>query len=167
MIELSRQLGIPFRADKLPEPALRLSWHLINDIVATRSIDIVRRFWFGTYVGNEDQFLDARERLRRNGFEPVLFRGSKGREKGVDIALTKEMLVNAFNKNFDEGVLIAGDEDYVGLVNEVKRYGPVICGAFFEQNLSPELRLSLDRFQVLDMKSRADDVEKTKTQLQE
>jgi hypothetical protein len=56
------------------------------------------------------------------------------------------MLVNAFNRNFDIGILVAGDEDYVGLVNEVKRYGPRIYGAFFEHGLSPELRLSCDTF---------------------
>jgi uncharacterized LabA/DUF88 family protein len=56
------------------------------------------------------------------------------------------MLVNAFNQNFDIGFLIAGDEDYVGLVNEVKRYGPIVRGAFFEHGLSEELRLACDSF---------------------
>ena len=89
--------------------------------------------------------------LRGLKFEPVLFKRRKGREKGVDIALTKEVLVNAFNQNFDIGCLLAGDEDYVGLVNEAKRYGPVLMGAFFSsQGLSPTLRLAFDDFRDLD-----------------
>ena len=59
-----------------------------------------------------------------HNFEPVLFQKRDGREKGVDIALTKEMLVNALHQNFDIGFLFAGDKDYVSLVSEVKRYGP-------------------------------------------
>jgi hypothetical protein len=61
----------------------------------------------------------------------------------------KEMLVNAFNQNFDVGYLIAGDEDYVGLVNEVKRYGPIAKGAFFQHGLSEELYLTFDSFEYL------------------
>jgi hypothetical protein len=36
------------------------------------------------------------------------------------------MLVNAFNQNFGMEYLVIGDEDYVGLVHEVKRYGPIV-----------------------------------------
>jgi hypothetical protein len=39
------------------------------------------------------------------------------REKGEDIMLTKEMLIDAFNQSFDPAFLSAGDEDYVGVVN--------------------------------------------------
>jgi uncharacterized LabA/DUF88 family protein len=59
------------------------------------------------------------------------------------------MLVNAFNQNFDVALLIAGDEDYVELVNEVKRYGPVVNGAFLERGLSDNLRYALDCFQLI------------------
>jgi len=78
--------------------------------------------------------------------EPILFKKKGNREKGVDIALTKEVLVNAFNQNFDVGLLVAGDEDYVGLVHEVKRYGQIIHGTFFEEGLSNELKVEFDQF---------------------
>lgn len=87
--------------------------------------------------------------LRQRQFEPVLFQLAKKNkgEKRVDTALTREMLVNAFDQNFDVGVLVAGDEDYVDLVNEVKRYGPRVHGAFFPKNgMSDELRLQFDKF---------------------
>lgn len=78
--------------------------------------------------------------------EPVLFKKHKGKEKGVEIALATEILVNAFNQNYDIGVLVAGDKDYAGLVKEVKRYGPIIHGAFFERGLSEDLTLAVDDF---------------------
>jgi len=84
--------------------------------------------------------------LRASGFEPILFKRRARREKGVDIALTKEMLVNSFNRNFNVGILVAGDEDYVGLVNEVKRYGPGIWGTFFDHGVSDELFITFDNF---------------------
>ena len=56
------------------------------------------------------------------------------------------MLVNAFNQNYDIGILVAGDKDYARLVNEVKRYGPIIYGAFLQNGLSEDLQISVDKF---------------------
>jgi len=60
------------------------------------------------------------------------------------------MLVNAFQQNCDELVLLAGDEDYVELVEEVKRYGQKVNGIFFRAGLSENLRLALDAFEFID-----------------
>ena len=84
----------------------------------------------------------------------MLFQKIGSKEKGVDIGLAKEMLVNAFNQNFDVGWLFAGDEDYVGLVKEVKKYGQIINGSFFNQGLSPELEVAFDEF-ILIKKEKA------------
>ena len=43
------------------------------------------------------------------------------RAKGVDIALTKDLLSHAFLDNYDAVVLVAGDGDYVPVVEELKR----------------------------------------------
>src|SRR4051794_12186407 len=43
--------------------------------------------------------------------------------KGVDISLTKDMLVQAFLGNYDIAVLVAADGDYLPVVEEVKRLG--------------------------------------------
>ena len=56
------------------------------------------------------------------------------------------MLVNAFNQNFEIGMLIAGDEDYVELVHEVKRYGAIIRGAFINRGLSDKLKIAFDQY---------------------
>jgi uncharacterized LabA/DUF88 family protein len=157
LIELSKAIGISFRADKPPLTALSLARHMIDATITyyitsegqPRLINI-RRFWFASYQGDEQLHRQLSITLRENRFEPVLFKKRNGKEKGVDVSLTKEMLVNAFNQNFDLAFLFAGDADYVGLVNEVKRYGPVVNGAFFRHGLSEALQLAFDSFLYLD-----------------
>lgn len=146
LIELSKEIDIDFRADKPPLPALKLAHALIDFLFHGTGNILIRKYWFASYQGSdEDHILYAKE-LRKHKFEPVLFKKHEGREKGVDIALATEMLVNAFNQNYDIGILVAGDKDYVGLVKEVKRYGPIIYGAFFERGLSEDLVLAVDNF---------------------
>ena len=45
------------------------------------------------------------------------------RQKGVDVLLAVEMLDHAFRKNMDEAWLLAGDADFVPLVEAVTRLG--------------------------------------------
>ena len=148
LCHLSEELSIPFKAEKPPPVSLKVATTLINHICRDKlGPGKVRNYWFSSYQGNDECRDKLARELRKNDFEPVLFQRRDGREKGVDIALAKEMLVNAFNQNFDIGILIAGDEDYVGLVNEVKRYGPVIYGAFFSSHgLAENLRIACDKF---------------------
>lgn len=64
--------------------------------------------------------------------------------------LAVEMLVHAQRGNFDTALLVAGDEDYVRLVDEVKRCGALVFGAFFSASgMSTSLRRSLDGFEDL------------------
>ncbi len=147
LCHLSEELNIPFKAEKPPLESLKaanaLIFHLCKHKLGPGK---VRIYWFSSYKGNEEYFYTLAKELRKNDFEPILFQRTGEREKGVDIALAKEMLVNAFNQNFDIGMLIAGDEDYVGLVNEVKRYGQIIRGAFFSHGISEKLRIAFDEF---------------------
>jgi len=149
--QLATECGVNIRADKPPDAALRkaaaIASKMASEGVPKRSW-LIRSYWFGSYQGNEEDERHYASVLRECGFEPVLFRQREGREKGVDIALTKEMLVNAFNQNYDLAVVIAGDEDYVGLVSEAKRHGPIINGAFVNSGLSEALRLACDSFRV-------------------
>jgi len=90
----------------------------------------------------------VREQLRAIGFSAVLVKTEKQRHaKGVDIALTTDMLSHAFRDNYDVAVLIAGDADFCPLVEEVKRLGKRVHVWFFDGNgMSPELRLVADQF---------------------
>ena len=108
------------------------------------------RAMFYTSVAGDDQALEeTRNYLWELGFSPQVFKKAKKEEKakGVDIALTKDMLSHAFLGNYDVAVLIAGDGDYVPLVEEVKRLGKVVSLWFFSQEgLNPRLRLACDEF---------------------
>ena len=85
----------------------------------------IRNFWFASYKGidgNKEKYDEIYRSLRDSEFEPYIFSREKNdKEKGVDITLTKELLVNAFNQNFEVGVLVTGDKDYLELVKEVKK----------------------------------------------
>ena len=123
-----------FRAEKPPDFALELAYSFVSGTIPifVRSSEHfhIRTYWFASYQGNDKDEKRISETLKKFHFEPVLFRKRKGKEKGVDIALTMSMLTKAFNQNYDIGILFAGDEDYVGLVKEVKRYGPIIDGSY-------------------------------------
>jgi uncharacterized LabA/DUF88 family protein len=166
--ELSKEIGIDFRADKPPIPAIKIAYFLLQKLFHGSEKIFIRKYWFASYQGSEkDQILYSKA-LRQIKFEPVLFKKHKGKEKGVDIALATEMLVNSFNQNYDIGILIAGDKDYVDLVKEVKRYGPIINGAFFKRGLSNDLALAVDNFDdLLEIQSKGFDEDPLKTNISE
>lgn len=78
---------------------------------------------------------------------PLKTVGTKQEEKGVDMALGMDMIMDGFNEHFTCAVLVSGDRDYARLIERVRRE----CGwrvevAFFEFGLSEELRLSAEKF---------------------
>jgi uncharacterized LabA/DUF88 family protein len=157
LVQMYKMLGIKQKMAYKPSPAaLMLAMYLIEDgetwfrsLTQYKSEEDVfaRKYWIGSYQGTEDDGFRLAQELRELFFEPILFKQiNKGKEKGVDIALAKEMLVNAFQQNVERSYLVAGDADYITLVNEVKRYGQQVRGIFFEQYTSPRLKLVFDDF---------------------
>jgi uncharacterized LabA/DUF88 family protein len=67
------------------------------------------------------------------------------RQKGVDTLIAVDMLVGAFTKIFSIAVLIAGDGDFVPVVNEVRRRGVMVVVAA-DDRVSDDLRRAADRF---------------------
>ncbi|MCX6599291.1 MAG: NYN domain-containing protein [Acidobacteria bacterium] len=47
-------------------------------------------------------------------------------QKRVDVMLTVEMLSHAINKNMDRAILLAGDDDFTPLVDELLRHGTYV-----------------------------------------
>lgn len=111
---------------------------------------LIRVYWVGSYQGNDMDRGKYEDAARDAGLEPVLLQklASKGREKGVDMALAIRMLTNAYHGNFDTGILIAGDSDYCDLVKETMRYGPRVLGSFIDADppMARDLRRALDGF---------------------
>ena len=73
----------------------------------------------------------------------------QGKEKRVDLAIAREMLLNAFQHNYQVAVLVAGDEDYVDLVEDIKHFGIRVTGSFFSNRTSEKLTLAVDYFHEL------------------
>ena len=113
-----------------------------------------RSYYYTSAPG--DKVEPVREKLRDFGFQPRVFHKSKQEEhaKGVDVTLTKDMLVHAFNRNYDIAVLVSGDADFVPVVEELQRMGRIVLVSFFQQKkcgMSDALRLASDRFVPFDL----------------
>jgi uncharacterized LabA/DUF88 family protein len=112
----------------------------------------VRAFYYTSVTGSDETVLEVRRSLRALDFDPVVFKRPSDpnrKAKGVDISLTKDMLGNAFMSNYDVAFLVAGDGDYVPLVQEVKRLGKVVSVGFFDHKasgLNEELKIVSDNF---------------------
>jgi len=133
----------PFHGYRVPAP--NIGYPL--DFRCTRS------YYYTAVQGDEERLLDIRRRLKSLHFEPEVFKKIQGKSKGVDISLAKDVLCHAFRNNYDLAILVAGDRDYVPLVEEMKRLGRIVCLCFFEDprgGLSEELRLSADSFAPMD-----------------
>jgi uncharacterized LabA/DUF88 family protein len=70
------------------------------------------------------------------------------RQKGVDTLIAVDVLVGAFTNLFSVAILVAGDADFVPVVNEVKRRGVMVVVAASEadKSVSEDLKRSADRF---------------------
>jgi uncharacterized LabA/DUF88 family protein len=112
--------------------------------------EAVRSYYYTSLTGSEEDLTNVRRALRSLGFEPRVFkRDVKGRpSKGVDIGLATDFLSNAFLNNYDAAVLMAGDGDYVPMVEEVKRLGKRVYVTFLEKDagLNSRLHLVADEF---------------------
>lgn len=146
------------RSDKPGRDAIALCSGIVDTLVTRIAKEAsfydcktIRRYWFGSVQGNEEYELDLCRILRASRIEPVVFRKRKGKEKRVDIAIAREMLINAFNGNYDLALLVAGDEDYVDLVNDLKRLGVRVIGSFYDVALSEHLKLAVDHFHQLNV----------------
>ena len=69
----------------------------------------------------------------------------KARQKGVDVQIAVDMPAGAFGGAFDIAVLVAGDADFVPVVEEVKRHGVMVVVAAESQSLADDLRRVADR----------------------
>ena len=72
------------------------------------------------------------------------------KSKGIDIQLTVDILVNAYQNNLDTVYLLSGDADFVPVLEEVRRLGKRIYIAAFSSGLNPRIRAVADEFHDLD-----------------
>jgi len=77
-------------------------------------------------------------------------KGEKG-QKGVDSLIAIDMITKAYENQYDEAILVAGDADFLEIVKAVKSVGPQVTGAYFENNTNLDLIYEFDKRQPLRM----------------
>jgi uncharacterized protein (TIGR00288 family) len=109
--------------------------------------------YYTAYWGDSATHDQIHDTIQERGFSPLLVKKKKGENaKGVDIALTKDMLVHSYRDNLEVAVLVSGDADFVPVVEELKRTGKRVVVAFFtsQDGLNASLRRAADDFVSLD-----------------
>ena len=123
-------------------------WSPLLDLSSHRTVNTVRRYYYVSVRGDENYRNEIHDKLFALGIQaPRVFPKNKNRgSKRVDISLSVEMLSHAHYGNYDAAVLVAGDEDYVPLVEAVKAQGKQVFVWFVRDGLSPALLRSADYF---------------------
>jgi len=119
----------------------------LNNICVKKNV--IRKYYYTSVVGDDDKIKEITNKLKKCNIEaPNVFKKTKTRgSKRVDISLATDMLSHSSRNNYDIAILIAGDEDYVPLVEAVKLEGHRVFVWFFEdEGLSESLRISADKF---------------------
>ena len=122
----------------------------LNDICYYNGV--LRRHYYTSVRGDSDAITKNIDELKTAGIEaPYVFKKTKTRgSKRVDISLATDMLSHAARKNYEIAVLVAGDEDYVPLVEAVKNEGRRVVIWFVSDGVSPALKRTADLFADLD-----------------
>lgn len=129
--------GDYYEPDVYVWPSLMLQVEIIIDGLLKKAP--IRSYYYTSVVGDDNRVNEIKNRLWRIGFHPEVFKKIKGRKsKGVDITLTKDVLSHAFLNNYDLAVLLAGDADYLPLINEIKRIGKLVYLVFHEDAIVDE-----------------------------
>lgn len=111
-------------------------------------VNVIRKHYYTSVVGDSVRIENITDQLKEAGIEaPRVYKKTKKKgSKQVDISLATEMLIHAHRKNYDVAVLIAGDKDYIPLIEAVQAEG---CRAFLwfvDNGLSKDLRRKADRY---------------------
>lgn len=95
-------------------------------------------------------YWDEVELLRDTELRFGVLRGRRAkaprRQKGVDTLLAVDMVVGAFTGLYRVGLLVAGDADFVPVVDEVRRRGAMVALVGHPDSVADELRRVADRF---------------------
>lgn len=122
------------------------AWSPYANIRKDENVNIIRKYYYTSVAGDEHARRQVQDELKSVGIEvPRVFHQSKRKgSKRVDITLATDMLSHAFRGNFDTAILVAGDEDYVPLVETVMSEGKRVALWFFEEGMSQALGTTVD-----------------------
>lgn len=124
--------------------------------------DLVRTHYYAsTKVPPIDKQTAFYDRLRDYGIKTTIKPLRNDREKGIDVALVTDLLINAYEKNMDVAVVVSGDQDFIDAIREVQRKGIQVEIGSFRDGFSKELQRSVDK--VIHFEDFASDIKMPRT----
>lgn len=127
---------------------------------------VQRAIYYASVVGDDVRRSSIEDRLRatrvymdhmphymhENPLYPKTFTRQKNRDlaKGLDVQLTVDVLSNVYQDNCEAVLLMAGDGDYVPVLEECIRRGKIAIVAAFSDGLSRNLGQVADTLYLLD-----------------
>jgi len=129
----------------------KIDYYKLVTILVGPARQLVRAYFYTSVavppLPAQVRFLQA---LKYFGFSvttrPLRPRQKGWMEKGVDVALVTDLLGLAYRNAYDTAVLVSGDADYVGAMDEVKRLGKKVEVAAFEFGVASEMKSVADRY---------------------
>jgi uncharacterized LabA/DUF88 family protein len=111
---------------------------------------VKRAVLFGSRPPPNDSVWDA---ARRNGFEPVVYdRNVRNKEKKIDTDVVATMMEDSYerlDRDADEMTLVAGDADYVPMIEKLRARGIRVHVVFWD-HASREIRAAASQFTSLN-----------------
>ena len=143
--EVSSNKEIPSHVKYIPDVFL---WSDILDKVCHNTFNVVRKHYYTSIKGDQTKLEEVEDYLKNCNIDaPRVFKKHRnGKTKKVDISLSTDMLYHATKKNYDVALLIAGDEDYVPLIEAVQLEGCRVYVWFFSNGLARSIRVKCDKF---------------------
>ena len=119
--------------------------------------DLVRVYYYDAIVDSshpkyneQNDYLSTIKKI--NGYQIRLGKltptGKNGtgslKQKGVDVLLATDMITKAYTNQYEFAILIAGDSDFLEVVNAVKDSGKRVFGMYFKEHIADDLYDALD-----------------------
>ena len=172
LAEVQRTLFQPVFGD-----ALSLDWRLVMAVEDDYQESTVRRAFYYNCIDNiprknpdgsvaeSPADLALRVKQQEDKFEQIemvpgmqvregylVYQKKRGRvQKKVDVLLAVDMLNNAVRRNISRAILIAGDGDFVPVVEAIKEYGTYVVLYSEPKTTAPELRLKADEYHPINL----------------
>jgi len=125
--------------------------------------DLIRIYYYdGIVEPDEQEYKEQKKRFSKikniDGYDVRLCRLTRTgenksgplKQKGVDVKLAIDMLSKAYQGDYDFALLVAGDNDFLDLVEAVKDSKKRVFGFYFRENVSDELLDSFDVKRAID-----------------
>ena len=95
----------------------------------------------------QQKFLSSLHKIKKLEVKLGIWKEQNGSivEKGVDVLLATDLVLNAVKNNYDHAIIVSGDGDFFPAIEAVKKEGKRVEVAAFESNISKEASDSADK----------------------